>query len=72
VIFPCKAAVAPFIAGVEECGIEPSELVNNLSVISMGQQTWNELEKSGFALEGMPSKATRESLIEYLIQMKNL
>jgi uroporphyrin-III C-methyltransferase len=72
VIFPCKAAVAPFVAGMKECGLEQSEFVNGLSVISMGQQTWNELEKAGYLPKGMPPKATREALIEYLIQMKNL
>jgi uroporphyrinogen III methyltransferase/synthase len=72
VIFPCKAAVAPFVAGIKNCDLDPSELLNDASVISMGQQTWNELGKSGFAPYGMPSKASRESLIEFLIQMKNL
>jgi uroporphyrinogen III methyltransferase/synthase len=72
VIFPCKAAIAPFVAGVRESGLDPYELLKDVDVISMGQKTWNELEQSGFEPKGMPSEATRESLIEYLIQMENL
>lgn len=72
VVFPCKAAVAPFVAGIIECGLDPNELLKDTAIISMGQQTWNKLEEMDFAPKGMPSKATREALIEYLIQMNKL
>jgi uroporphyrinogen III methyltransferase/synthase len=72
VVFPCKAAVESFLTGVKECGLDPFEFVKDLPITCMGQQTWNELEKSGFKPKGMPAKATREALIDYLIQMDNL
>lgn len=66
VIFPCKAAVAPFAEGISECGMDPAELLKDLSVICMGQETWREVERAGFTPTGMPERATRESLIQYL------
>jgi uroporphyrinogen III methyltransferase/synthase len=65
-IFPCKAAVAPFMAGLKECSMDPAALFKDLPVICMGQQTWNEVEDAGFTPNGMPAKATRGALIEYL------
>ncbi|MGJ7912391.1 uroporphyrinogen-III C-methyltransferase [Neobacillus sp. LXY-1] len=66
VVFPCKASVQPFVAALEQCEIHVDELLNKAEVISMGKQTLTAVEKSGFISDGMPKKATKESLIEYL------
>lgn len=34
----------------------------------MGQQTKNAVERVGLSVDGMPVSATRESLVDYLIQ----
>ncbi|MCQ6280520.1 uroporphyrinogen-III C-methyltransferase [Bacillus sp. EB600] len=65
-IFPCKAAVAPFVAGLTECSIDAEVLLKDVPIICMGQQTWTEVERAGFTPGGMPAKATRAALIEYL------
>jgi uroporphyrin-III C-methyltransferase len=67
IIFPSRAAVQPFIDGLHECGIEVSEFIADLQVISMGKQTKEAVEKAGFLVHGTPKTATREALVEYLI-----
>jgi uroporphyrinogen III methyltransferase / synthase len=65
-IFPCKAAVEPFIAGLKECEIEVESFLANLTIVCMGEQTREAVEAVGLSTEGMPEKATKESLVEFL------
>ncbi len=66
VIFPCKAAIKSFLEGLKECEIQTDVFLNNLSVICMGSQTWQEAEREGLNPDGMPEAATSEALMEYL------
>jgi uroporphyrinogen III methyltransferase / synthase len=65
-IFPCKAAVEPFLAGLKECGIEAEAFLANMPIICMGEQTKKAVEFAGMKTTQMPEKPTRESLIAYL------
>lgn len=65
-VFPSSASVEPFVAALRECGIEAAELLKELQVVSMGKQTLAAVEKAGLPSHGMPEKATREALIEFL------
>lgn len=65
-IFPSSASVAQFVEGLRECGIDATELLANLQVVSMGKQTMAAVADAGLPLSGMPPKATKEALISYL------
>jgi uroporphyrin-III C-methyltransferase len=65
-IFPSSAAVKPFIEGLRECGIDADSFLKNLPVICIGKQTRAAVENAGLIPDGMPEKATKEALVEYL------
>lgn len=71
VIFPCKAAIKPFLSGLKDCDIQEDVLLKNLSVVCMGNQTWKEAEAAGLNPNGMPEAATVSALLEYLTSNKN-
>jgi len=65
-VFPSSASVEPFVEGLKECGIHALELLKELQVICMGKQTMAAVEGAGLPVHGMPEKATKEALVEYL------
>ena len=67
-VFPSAAAVGTFTEGLKACNINAFELLKNVQVVCMGQQTKNAVERAGLAADGMPESATREALVEYLIK----
>ncbi|MCL6571143.1 MAG: uroporphyrinogen-III C-methyltransferase [Bacillus sp. (in: Bacteria)] len=66
-VFPCRASVEPFIEGLKECGINAVELLVDLQVVSMGKQTMAAVVNLGLPSNGMPKRAMKESLVEYLV-----
>lgn len=69
IIFPCKAAIKPFVEGLKECGYDAVSFIADIpAVVCMGKQTWNAAEMAGLSPNGMPAKATKEALIEYLVR----
>ncbi len=66
VIFPCRASVEPFIEALKHCDIEASGLLQDLHVVSMGKQTMSAVMNAGLPVSGMPKRATKEALVEYL------
>ena len=67
-VFPSAAAVGTFIEGLKACNINAFELLKNVQVVCMGQQTKNAVGRAGLATDGMPESATRKALVEYLVQ----
>jgi uroporphyrin-III C-methyltransferase len=67
-VFPSAASVDVFIEGLKKCDIDVSGLLKDVQVVCMGQQTKNAVERVGLVADGMPKSATRESLVDYLIQ----
>jgi uroporphyrin-III C-methyltransferase len=67
-VFPSAASVDVFIEGLEKCDIDVSDLLKDVQVVCMGQQTKNAVERVGLSADGMPESATRKSLVDYLIQ----
>ncbi len=67
-IFPSAASVGAFIEGLKACSMDAFDLLKNVQVVCMGQHTKAEVERVGLAASDMPESATREALIEYLIQ----
>ncbi|QCJ40788.1 uroporphyrinogen-III C-methyltransferase [Bacillus sp. S3] len=65
-VFPSSASVEPFVEALKECGIDAAKLLNGLQVVSMGKLTMTVVEAAGLPSHGMPEKATKESLVEYL------
>ena len=68
VVFPSRASVGAMIEGLKECSIVAIELLRDMQVVCMGRQTMNAIEASGLPVGGMPETATREALMEYLVQ----
>ncbi|WP_423800468.1 uroporphyrinogen-III C-methyltransferase [Neobacillus sp. SAB-20_R2A] len=66
VVFPSSASVEPFITALQKFGIETEAFLKNVQVVGMGKQTMGEVAKLGLAESGMPKKATKEALVEYL------
>lgn len=66
VIFPCKASVEPFIAGLAECGMEASAFLQDKQVVCMGNQTGNAMKHAGLTGAEISPKATKEAVAEYL------
>jgi uroporphyrinogen III methyltransferase/synthase len=66
VVFPCSGSVEPFVKGLRECGISAEELLTNVQVVSMGKQTIDAVVDFGLRSIGMPKKATKEALVEFL------
>lgn len=66
VIFPCKAAVEPFLAGLKSSGMDPANFLSEIRLVCMGRKTWNAAKEAGLSPDGMPEKATKAALIEYL------
>lgn len=67
-IFPSGASVGVFIEGLKKCNIDAFDLLKDVQVVCMGQQTKEQVEAVGLESIGMPVSATREALIDYLIQ----
>lgn len=67
-VFPNAAAVGTFTEGLKACNINAFELLKNVQVVCMGQQTKNAVDRAGLTADGMPESATREALVEYLIK----
>ncbi|XJZ27650.1 uroporphyrinogen-III C-methyltransferase [Bacillota bacterium Lsc_1132] len=68
VIFPCKASVEPFLAGLNDLGIDLKTFMQDKQVVCMGKQTVSALEQAGLEASGIPSAATKEAMVEYLIK----
>jgi uroporphyrin-III C-methyltransferase len=66
VIFPCRASVAPFVNALQKCDFDADALLKDKQIISMGRQTQSAVREMGLPPSGMPKKATREALVEYL------
>jgi uroporphyrin-III C-methyltransferase len=66
VIFPCSAAVEPFLENLNECDIDSENLLRNLQVICMGKQTL--AAAAGIKHAGMPKSGTKQALIQYLME----
>lgn len=67
-VFPSAASVEVFIEGLKKCGSDVFDLLKDVQVVCMGQQTKNAVERVGLVAVGMPDSPTREALVEYLIQ----
>lgn len=67
-VFPSGASVDVFIEGLKKCGIDVFDLLKDVQVVCMGQNTKEQVERAGLVSAGMPNAATREALVEYLIQ----
>jgi uroporphyrinogen III methyltransferase/synthase len=67
-VFPSGASVGVFIEGLKKCGIDVFDLLKDVQVVCMGQHTKEQVERAGLVSAGMPNAATREALVEYLIQ----
>ncbi|EKN71549.1 uroporphyrin-III C-methyltransferase [Neobacillus bataviensis LMG 21833] len=65
-VFPSSASVEPFIEALRESDIDTVELLKDLQVVSMGKQTMAAVEAAGLPSHGMPEKATKEALVDYL------
>jgi uroporphyrinogen III methyltransferase/synthase len=65
-VFPCRASVEPFIEGLKECEIDVMELIKDLQIVSMGKQTLAAVEMAELPSHGMPRRATKEAMVEYL------
>jgi uroporphyrinogen-III synthase len=70
-VFPSAASVEIFIESLKECGIDVFDLLKDVQVVCMGQQTKEAVERIGLVSDGMPDSPTRKALVEYLIQSKN-
>ncbi|MGZ6298512.1 MAG: uroporphyrinogen-III C-methyltransferase [Parachlamydiaceae bacterium] len=66
VIFPCSAAVEPFIEGLRECGLETDVFLKDLQVVCMGKQTMAAIEGVGLRRAEVLEKATKKALIDHL------
>lgn len=66
VVFPSSASIAPFVAGLRECGIDAKELLSGLQVVSLEKQTMSAVNAAGLPSHGIPAQVTKEALIEYL------
>ncbi|WP_312475451.1 uroporphyrinogen-III C-methyltransferase [Neobacillus sp.] len=66
VVFPSSGSVEPFVEGLRECSISAEELLTNVQVVSMGKQTIDAVVDFGLRSIGMPKKATKEALVEFL------
>ncbi|WP_419954602.1 uroporphyrinogen-III C-methyltransferase [Neobacillus niacini] len=67
-VFPSGASVGVFIEGLKKCGIDLFDLLEDVQVVCMGQHSKEQVERAGLESVGMPVSATREALIDYLIQ----
>ncbi|MEC1524389.1 uroporphyrinogen-III C-methyltransferase [Neobacillus niacini] len=67
-VFPSGASVGVFIEGLKKCGIDLFDLLEDVQVVCMGQHSKEQVERAGLESVGMPISATREALIDYLIQ----
>jgi uroporphyrin-III C-methyltransferase len=67
-VFPSAASVGVFIESLNECSMDAYDLLKNVQVVCMGQRTKEAAERVGLIADGMPEKATKEALVEYLVQ----
>lgn len=66
VVFPCSAAIEPFMVALAASGIDASDFFADKSIVCMGKSTWDGLLNAGLTPDGMPSEATKEGLIQFL------
>ncbi|WP_066319466.1 uroporphyrinogen-III C-methyltransferase [Bacillus sp. FJAT-29814] len=66
VIFPCRASVNLFVEALTECGLTADTFLQGKQVVSMGKQTLSAVLDLGLPSTGMPKKATKEALVDYL------
>ena len=72
IIFPCSAAVEPFMAGLKECGINAKELIKKLSVVCMGKKTKAAVESAGIIRAEVFDRAAKDVLVDYLAGLKEV
>ncbi|WML37910.1 uroporphyrinogen-III C-methyltransferase [Neobacillus sp. OS1-2] len=65
-VFPSSASVGQFVDALQECDIDALKLWKDLQVVSMGKQTMAEVEAAGLPSHGMPEKATKDALVDFL------
>ncbi|MEO2077222.1 MAG: uroporphyrinogen-III C-methyltransferase [Bacillus sp. (in: firmicutes)] len=65
-IFPSSASVEPFVEALKKCDLNAVSFLKEMQVVSLGAQTQAALIKAGLPSTGMPSEATKESLVAYL------
>jgi uroporphyrin-III C-methyltransferase len=68
VIFPCRAAVEPFVDALKACDLDAMKLLQAVQLVSMGKQTLSAVSAMGLPSSGMPKKATKEALVQYLAE----
>jgi uroporphyrin-III C-methyltransferase len=69
VVFPSSASVEALVSGLNACGIHPAELLMDLQVICMGKKSLSAVEGEGLRASGVPKAATKEALVDYLLEI---
>ncbi|SDN20622.1 uroporphyrinogen-III C-methyltransferase [Bacillus sp. OK048] len=67
-VFPSAAAVGLFIESLKKCSINVFDLLKEVQVVCMGQQSKDAVECARLVADGMLETATRDALVEYLVQ----
>ena len=67
-VFPSAAAVGLFIESLKKSSINVFDLLKDVQVVCMGQKSKDAVERFGLVADGMLESATREALVEYLVQ----
>ncbi|OLS40888.1 uroporphyrinogen-III C-methyltransferase [Bacillus sp. MRMR6] len=70
VVFPSSASVEALVSGLNACGIDAAKLLKDLQVICMGKQSLSAVEGAGLRASGVPKAATKEALVDYLIEFR--
>lgn len=71
VVFPSSASVEPVVKALEECGVEALKFFHGLQIVAMGTQTHSAAEEAGLNGVLIPEKATKDALIELLLEKQN-
>ncbi|HEY2421714.1 MAG TPA: uroporphyrinogen-III C-methyltransferase [Neobacillus sp.] len=66
VIFPCIAALKPFMESLKECGITPDEVLKNSQVVCMGKQTMDAAASVGLLHAEVLDRANKNGMVDYL------
>jgi uroporphyrin-III C-methyltransferase len=67
-VFPSAASVEVFIDSLKKCSIDVYTLLKDVQVVCMGKHTKAAVEAAGLMADAVPKSATREALVEYLVQ----
>jgi uroporphyrinogen-III synthase len=67
-VFPSAASVGVFIDSLKKCSIDVYTLLKDVQVVCMGKHTKAAVEAAGLIADAFPKSATREALVEYLVQ----